>query len=190
MTRVDASIMDSETVQMLSIINEEKDCNIVINSEGIIQFANKGLTTVSPHEPATVGIASCVRNSSSASNALDFGGCHGDVVPGWLENAIKQPYAWSHLMLADDLTLITVCQVFGWDKHDVEGKSVSMLMPPPFSQMHNIFLRNYAETGVGNIINTTREVQGLHQDRYSFPIKIAVTKVPQSGDTTSAVVLL
>ena len=72
--------------------------------------------------------------------------------------------------------------MFGWDKHDVEGKNVSMLMPPPFSQMHNSFLRSYAETGVGNIINTTREVQGLHQDRYSFPIKIAVTKVPQSGE--------
>ena len=40
--------MDAETVQMLSIIDEEKDANIVINSEGIIQFANKGVTTVCP----------------------------------------------------------------------------------------------------------------------------------------------
>lgn len=46
MTRIDAAAMDSETMQMLSVINEEKDCNIVINSEGIIQFANKGLTYV------------------------------------------------------------------------------------------------------------------------------------------------
>lgn len=72
-------------------------------------------------------------------------------------------------------------QVFGWDKNDVEGKNVSMLMPPPFSQMHNSFLRAYADSGVANILNTTREVQGLHMDRYSFPIKIAITKVPQSG---------
>lgn len=46
MTRIDAAAMDSETMQMLSMINEEKDCNIVINAEGIIQFANKGLTYV------------------------------------------------------------------------------------------------------------------------------------------------
>lgn len=47
MTRIDAAAMDAETMQMLSMINEEKDCNIVINAEGIIQFANKGLTYVS-----------------------------------------------------------------------------------------------------------------------------------------------
>ena len=57
MTRIDASIMDSDTVQMLSIINEEKDCNIVINSEGIIQFANKGLTAVSH-----LSLALCVQH--------------------------------------------------------------------------------------------------------------------------------
>ena len=72
-------------------------------------------------------------------------------------------------------------QLFGWDKNDVEGKNISMLMPPPFSQMHNSFLRAYADSGVANILNTTREVQGLHMDRYSFPVKIAITKVPQSG---------
>ncbi len=46
LTKIDGSAMDAETVQMLSIIDEEKDANIVINPEGIIQFANKGVTTV------------------------------------------------------------------------------------------------------------------------------------------------
>lgn len=48
LTKIDGSAMDAETVQMLSIIEEEKDANIIINSEGIIQFANKGVTTVCP----------------------------------------------------------------------------------------------------------------------------------------------
>jgi len=72
-------------------------------------------------------------------------------------------------------------QVFGWNKADVEGKNISMLMPPPYSQMHNGILRAYNETGNSNIINRTRELQGLHMDRYSFPIKLAVTKVAQTG---------
>ena len=46
LTKIDGAAMDSETVQMLSIIDEEKDANVIINSEGIIQFANKGVTTV------------------------------------------------------------------------------------------------------------------------------------------------
>ncbi|DBA80194.1 TPA: hypothetical protein ACH3X2_007658 [Trebouxia sp. C0005] len=116
LTKIDGSAMDAETVQMLSIIDEEKDANIIINSEGIIQFANKGVTTV-----------------------------------------------------------------FGWNKADVEGKNISMLMPPPYSQMHNGILRAYNESGTSNIINRTRELQGLHMDRYSFPIKLAVTKVAQTG---------
>ncbi len=48
LTKIDGSAMDAETVQMLSIIDEEKDANIIINSEGIIQFANKGVTAVCP----------------------------------------------------------------------------------------------------------------------------------------------
>ncbi|DBB01294.1 TPA: hypothetical protein ACH3X3_011692 [Trebouxia sp. C0006] len=116
LTKIDGSAMDAETVQMLSIIDEEKDANIVINSEGIIQFANKGVTTV-----------------------------------------------------------------FGWNKAEIEGKNISMLMPPPYSQMHNGILRAHNESGNSNIINRTRELQGLHMDRYSFPIKLAVTKVAQTG---------
>lgn len=81
-------------------------------------------------------------------------------------------------------------QVFGWSKADVEGKNVSMLMPPPYSQMHNGILRAYNETGISNIINRTRELQGLHMDRYSFPIKLAVTKVAQTGETAFSVLCI
>lgn len=66
----------------------------------------------------------------------------------------------------------------------MEGKNISMLMPPPYSQMHNGLLRAYNDTGTSNIINRTRELQGLHMDRYSFPIKLAVTKVAQTGKAT------
>ena len=47
LTRIDVAAMDAETVQMLSIIDEEKDAHIIINPEGVIQFANKGVTAVS-----------------------------------------------------------------------------------------------------------------------------------------------
>lgn len=66
----------------------------------------------------------------------------------------------------------------------MEGKNISMLMPPPYSQMHNGLLHAYNDTGTSNIINRTRELQGLHMDRYTFPIKLAVTKVAQTGKAT------
>lgn len=46
LTRIDAAAMDAETVQMVSIIDEEKDAHIIINTEGLIQFANKGVANV------------------------------------------------------------------------------------------------------------------------------------------------
>lgn len=51
LTKIDGAAMDAETVQMLSIIDEEKDANIMISSEGLIQFANKGVTNVRPELP-------------------------------------------------------------------------------------------------------------------------------------------
>ena len=51
MTKIDAAAMDAETVQMLSIIDEEKDANVIISAEGLIQFANKGVASVRLQTP-------------------------------------------------------------------------------------------------------------------------------------------
>lgn len=51
LTKIDAAAMDAETVQMLSIIDEEKDANVIINAEGLIQFANKGVAIVRLRTP-------------------------------------------------------------------------------------------------------------------------------------------
>ena len=38
--------------------------------------------------------------------------------------------------------------MFGYKKGELEGKNVSILMPSPFNQRHNGYLRNYITTGV------------------------------------------
>ena len=38
--------MDAETTQMLSMVNEDTDCVVIINSDGVIQYTNKGMTKV------------------------------------------------------------------------------------------------------------------------------------------------
>jgi len=48
--------------------------------------------------------------------------------------------------------------MFGYKKGEIEGKNVSLLMPQPFSNKHNSFLRNYTTTGKAKILNTNREV--------------------------------
>ena len=39
--------------------------------------------------------------------------------------------------------------MFGYKKVEMEGSNVSMLMPAPFSQRHNTYLKNYLTTGGG-----------------------------------------
>lgn len=42
--------------------------------------------------------------------------------------------------------LPTLCR---YKKGELEGKNVSMLMPNPFQQRHDTFLKNYNKTGAG-----------------------------------------
>jgi len=56
-----------------------------------------------------------------------------------------------------------------------------MIMPAPFSQRHNGYLRNYLTTGKARILDSIREVVALHKDRFVFPIRLAVTRVSGSG---------
>eukprot|EP00775_Hariotina_reticulata_P007071 gene7071-7284_t len=71
--------------------------------------------------------------------------------------------------------------MFGYSHGQLEGKNVSMLMPQPFSGRHDGYLRNYQTTGKAKILDTLREVVGLHQDHYVFPLHLMVTKVSGTG---------
>mmetsp|Transcript_10121 Transcript_10121/g.26269 ORF Transcript_10121/g.26269 Transcript_10121/m.26269 type:complete len:2025 (-) Transcript_10121:314-6388(-) len=73
-------------------------------------------------------------------------------------------------------------KLFGYKKTEMEGKNVSMMMPQPFSQRHNGYLRNYVSTGKKRILDSVREVVALHKNRNVFPIQLAVTKVSGVGN--------
>lgn len=38
-------------------------------------------------------------------------------------------------------------KLLGYKKTDLEGKNVSMIMPPPFSHRHNGYLRTHISSG-------------------------------------------
>eukprot|EP00201_Polytomella_parva_P019094 CAMPEP_0175050600 /NCGR_PEP_ID=MMETSP0052_2-20121109/7345_1 /TAXON_ID=51329 ORGANISM="Polytomella parva, Strain SAG 63-3" /NCGR_SAMPLE_ID=MMETSP0052_2 /ASSEMBLY_ACC=CAM_ASM_000194 /LENGTH=1178 /DNA_ID=CAMNT_0016314813 /DNA_START=883 /DNA_END=4416 /DNA_ORIENTATION=- len=72
--------------------------------------------------------------------------------------------------------------MLGYNKGELEGKNVSMTMPPPFSQRHDSYLRNYLNTGEEKVMNRLNEVVALHKDRYIFFVRQVVTKVSGAGD--------
>lgn len=63
---------------------------------------------------------------------------------------------------------------------ELEGMNVTAIMPPPFSQQHNNYLRAYKQTGVSAVLNRKREVVAMAKDRTVFPVMLGVTKMVQS----------
>ncbi|WIA34671.1 hypothetical protein OEZ86_012986 [Tetradesmus obliquus] len=57
--------------------------------------------------------------------------------------------------------------MFGYDKGELEGKNVSVLMPPPYSTNHNSFLERFVQTGIPHIANKKRTMVALHKVRVS-----------------------
>jgi PAS domain S-box-containing protein len=68
-------------------------------------------------------------------------------------------------------------QMFGYTAEEMIGRNISMLMPPPFREEHNQYLRSYLDTGVAKIIGIGREAMAVRKDGRVFPIDLAVTEV-------------
>lgn len=73
--------------------------------------------------------------------------------------------------------------IFGYDADEVIGENVKMLMPSPYREEHDEYLRSYHETGRRNIIGVGREVTGKRKDGSTFPMDLAVSEV-ELGDRT------
>ncbi|MEO5329660.1 MAG: PAS domain S-box protein [Magnetococcus sp. THC-1_WYH] len=68
-------------------------------------------------------------------------------------------------------------RMFGYHTAEVMGKNVTILMPSPYREEHDRYLKNFLETGTHKIIGIGREVAGRKKNGDIFPIDLAVSKV-------------
>ena len=66
--------------------------------------------------------------------------------------------------------------IFGYDREEMIGSPVTMLMPSPHREDHGTYVARYIETGEAQIIGRGREVSGLRKDGTEFPLYLAVSE--------------
>lgn len=77
--------------------------------------------------------------------------------------------------------------LFGYDPKELLGKNVRILMPAPFCDEHDHYIKTYLETGKAKIIGFGRETVAKRKDGSLFPIDLAVSQVDHSPRFTGIV---
>ncbi len=70
--------------------------------------------------------------------------------------------------------------MFSYSSDDMIGQNVRVLMPSPFSEEHDGYLRRFLTTGEPRILNAPRELVARRRDGSTFPIDLSVTQVDHS----------
>ena len=65
-------------------------------------------------------------------------------------------------------------RLFGWTPEEAIGRNVTMLMPSPYRDGHDNYLRRYLTTGERRIIGIGRVVVGERRDGSTFPMELSV----------------
>jgi two-component system sensor kinase FixL len=75
----------------------------------------------------------------------------------------------------------TAARLFGYTENEAIGRNVSMLMPSPYREQHDQYLRRYLQTNEPRVIGKGRVVVGLRRDGSTFPMELAIGEMKSGG---------
>jgi PAS domain S-box-containing protein len=72
-------------------------------------------------------------------------------------------------------------RLFGYPSSEILGRNVSLLMPSPYHEEHDSYLKRYLASGEARIIGKGREVTGRRRDGTVFPLHLSVGEMTVDG---------
>ena len=66
--------------------------------------------------------------------------------------------------------------IFGYEARELVAQNVTILMPEPYSNKHDGYLKKYIETNVAHVIGSNREAMGRRKDGGEFPLELSVSE--------------
>lgn len=71
--------------------------------------------------------------------------------------------------------------LFGYEKNELLGENIKILMPEPHRSDHGGYLKRYKDTKEARVIGIGRELEGMRKDKTLFPFQLAVSEFESSG---------
>ncbi|MGD8912521.1 MAG: PAS domain S-box protein, partial [Candidatus Thiodiazotropha sp.] len=68
-------------------------------------------------------------------------------------------------------------EIFGYQEPELIGRNVSCLMPTPYRDEHDGYLKRYLDGGQARVIGIGREALGLRKDGSEFPLSLRVSEM-------------
>jgi PAS domain S-box-containing protein len=72
-------------------------------------------------------------------------------------------------------------RIFGYSASEIMGQHVKLLMPEPYHNAYDAYLRRYQEQGDVLTLGVGREVRGRRRDGTTFPMELGMSEVQQDG---------
>ncbi len=80
-------------------------------------------------------------------------------------------------------------RIFGYDSAEIVGEMVDRLMPSPYAEEHDGYIRQYETTGMARAIGRVRDVMAKRRDGSVFPIELSVAHVESGTETTYTAII-
>jgi PAS domain S-box-containing protein len=135
------------------------------------------------------------RRNSASGNGNGHGKGNGAVAPVEVSKGRIDDEVWTRAIVENAIDgIVTITEegviqyfnlsaehMFGYKASEVTGRNVSMLMPSPYRENHDRYIRRFLETGQARVIGVVRETVARRKDGSLFPIDLSVSEVRVDG---------